>query len=98
MQSVCVRASLATRWRRANRARSCDPMVATHQRRSARLQNFTQFHSTTAAIFKLLSRSSHALDACLLAGRPMPSAKDYRHYAQQCLRFADETENDEDRE
>jgi hypothetical protein len=28
----------------------------------------------------------------------MPSAKDYRHYAQQCLRFADETENDEDRE
>jgi ferric-dicitrate binding protein FerR (iron transport regulator) len=26
------------------------------------------------------------------------SAKDYRHYAQQCLRFADETENDEDRE
>jgi hypothetical protein len=28
----------------------------------------------------------------------MPSAKDYRHYAQQCLRYADETENDEDRE
>ena len=28
----------------------------------------------------------------------MASAKDYRHYAQQCLRYADETENDEDRE
>jgi len=28
----------------------------------------------------------------------MPSAKDYRYYAQQCLRYADRTENDEDRE
>jgi hypothetical protein len=28
----------------------------------------------------------------------MPSATDYQHYAQQCLRYADETEDDEDRE
>jgi hypothetical protein len=31
-------------------------------------------------------------------GTKVPSAKDYRHYAQQCLRFADESEYDEDRE
>ncbi len=29
---------------------------------------------------------------------PVLSAKDYRRYAQQCLRCADETENDGDRE
>jgi hypothetical protein len=61
----------------------------------------------TVTDFKLLSRSSRGLDArvVLLVRHAstkvryhMPSAKDFRHYAQQCLRYADETEDDQDRE
>jgi hypothetical protein len=31
-------------------------------------------------------------------GYHMPSAKDFRHYTQLCLRYAGETEDDQDRE